>query len=320
MKRGLFIFGILYALFFAIPFPMLLYYNIKNGSIIHLEETNPSFALGVVILSVLVWIIVLTGYFRKWVLQMFSIKRNITRLKETGEHRQAKILDVTKTMNACELSLSFKNLVNTEIVQKLTVNDSKPHECRFEAGKKVDVFIDKEIKDTPYFILADTASGVNKKTVTLLSLGWLIFFGLVTAYYLYAYQSESEGMGWRFISFGHPLIICPVILLFYRMLITLIHKKLSSQSDSTALIKFKGIETTARLIKASQTGAYVNQQPMVNFELEYTDYRNRTHRQSLKKVVSLLNLDITKQEHVSIFYLKEDPAHIVFTSDLDKLN
>jgi hypothetical protein len=313
MKPGLFIFGIVYALFFAIPFPMILYYNIKADSVIHLEETDPTFALSIVVLSVLLWGMLLIGYYRKWVLRIFEMKRNLVRLQETGVSREASILSVTNiSASAYELSLSFRNLVDTEIVQKILVGDS-----RFEVGKRVGIIIDKELKDSPYIILASTEATVNQRVVAIANLAWFTLLGLITAYFLYSYEWESEGMGWRFMSFGHPLIICPFILLFYRTLITLIHKKLSGRSGDNAVLKFRGIETLAKVIKAAHTGRYFgNQQPEVNFELEYTDDRGKTHRKSLKKVLGLLQLDMLKQETISIFYLKEDPARIAFTGDL----
>jgi hypothetical protein len=326
MKRFFFIFGILYGFFFAVPFPMIIYYNVKNEQVFNLKETNPWLALGVAAASVVLWIILLAGYYRKWVLRNFSVKRNIERLKETGIHREAKILTSTKIArpNASyvtyELSLSFKNLVDTEIVQKMGVNDAKPYEHRFDAGKRIDLLIDKEVKNIPYFIISSTEASINKTIITLINLGWFVLLGLVTSYYLYSYQSESEGMGWRFMSFGHPLIVCPAVLLFYRLLVEFVDKMLSGRQNNLPFIKFKGVETTARLIKASQTGTYINEQPMINFELEFTDYRHQTHRTSLKKIVDILDLDITKQEQISIFYLKEDPQRIAFTSDLNELS
>jgi hypothetical protein len=312
MKRALFIFGIVYALFFAIPFPMILYYNIKADTVTNLEETDPTFAFCLAVLAGILWMVLLTGYYRKWVLQIFTRKRNLLRIQETGVSREASILSVTNiAASVYELSLSFKNLVNTEIVHKMTVNVS-----RFEAGKRVGIIIDKTLKEEPYLILSGTEATVKPTVVALANLLWFTLLGLITVYFMYSYEWESEGMGWRFMSFGHPLIVCPLVLLFYRGLITLIHKNVSGQSGNTALIKFGGIETQARVMKVTQTGRYFNEQPEMDFELEYTDHRSVTHRQSLKKVIGLLTLDMTKQEMISIFYLKEDPAKIVFTGDL----
>lgn len=98
-----------------------------------------------------------------------------------------------------------------------------------------------------------------------------------------------------------------------------IFRKLSGLSDDSVLIKFKGIRTKARLIKVSQTGTYINEQPMMRFELEYTDAKHHVHKNSLKKVVGLLELDITKQELIEIFYLPENPMQIAFASDLNNI-
>lgn len=328
MKRGALIFWTLYSLFFAIPFPMIIYYSTSNlDDINSLRDRNPWLSLGILAASVILWLIVLIVFYHKWVSNVFTSKKNIEYLRKEGEPREARILSVKKLspavakMDTYELVLSFKNLVGTEIQQKSGVNDSKPFERRYEVGKKVGLLIDKEMKRIPYFIFAGTEVRINKGVVLLRSLGWLALVAVLAGYYVYAYQSESHGMGWRFMSFGHPLIVCPLILLFYRILVDLIVNKLGGDyKDNTPLIKFKGIKTNARLISSSQTGTYINEQPMIRFELEYTDEKQQKHNGNIKKIVNLLDLNSTKVEYVEIFYLQSDPQRIAFASDLNELS
>lgn len=326
MKRGLSIFWMLYMLFFAIPFPMLLYYNIKSENPLDIAGSNPWLSLGLTALSVVLWGILLAGYYRKWVLKVFSAKRNMECLKKNGVRREARILESVNLSkpnagyNTYQLSLSFKNLANTEIVQKAGIHDMKPYERRFEVGKRVGLLIDKEMKHIPYFIFENSEGSIRKGVIALINLGWLTLLTVVVGYYIYSYQSESEGMGWRFMSFGHPLLICPAVLLFYRVLLSFISSKLNSGLDNAPLIKFKGIRTTAKQIAANLTGTYINEQPMVNFDLEFVDQHNHTHRASIKKIVSLIDLDITKQKTADIFYLLEDPRKIAFATDLNEIS
>ena len=327
MKRGALIFWTLYSLFFAIPFPMIIYYSTNSDDINSLRDRDPWLSLGIVAASILLWLIVLVVFYQKWVLNVFTSKKNIEYLKKEGEPREARILAVNKLskegakMDTYELGLSFKNLVGTEIVQKAGVNDSKPFERRYEVGKKVMLLIDKEMKRIPYFIFSGTVAEINKTIVLWRTLGWLALVAMVLGYYIYAYQSESHGMGWRFMSFGHPLIVCPLILLFYRILVDLIINKLGGDyKDNTPLIKFKGLKTNARLISASQTGTYINEQPMIRFELEYTDEKQQKHNGNIKKIVNLLDLNSIKVEYMEIFYLKSDPKRIAFASDLNELS
>lgn len=319
-------FGALYMLFFAIPFPMIIYYSVNSEFDVNtLKDNNPWWALTVVSISVILWLIVLIGYFRKWILQIFISKRNIERLKSKGILREAKILSAVKTskqdakFTTYELELLFKNLADTEITNKTVITDAKPHQRRFEAGKKLSLILNKEAKEEPHFIIATTEVGINIVRVGFILLGWLIFVAAVTAYYIYSYQTESYGMGWRFMSFGHPLIVCPMVLLFFRYLLKFIYSKLTGLNGNSSMIKFKGIKTRAKLIKASQTGTYINEQPEIRFELEYTDNKHQVHRNSLKKVIGLLELDITKQEQIEIFYLPENPNQIAFANDLNNI-
>jgi len=82
-------------------------------------------------------------------------------------------------------------------------------------------------------------------------------------------------------------------------------------------LKFYGKKTLARLLSAKQTGTYINEQPQVKFELAYDDEKGRTHQVSFKKVISLLEVGITQQEQIAIFYLEDDPQRIALVSDLE---
>ncbi|MEH3113947.1 hypothetical protein [Pedobacter terrae] len=325
MNKGLSIFWIIYMLFFAIPFPMFIYYNTKNDSMSSLMGDNPWYSLSVLAISILLWTILLVGYYQKWVIHTFLIKRNIEKLKITGEPREAKIFESIRIHKAgaaydtYELTLQFKNLSGSMVMQKAMVNDSKPYERRYEGGKTVGVLLNKEVNKFPYFIFASTAVSIKKTTIFLTNLAWLTFTSLVVWYYIYSYDIESNGMGWRFMGIGHPLLTCAFMLLLYRTFGAFIAKKFIGKPHQLFLIKFKGIQTTARLIKFSQTGTYINAQPMVDFELEYTNQFNQKHRANIKKIVDLFDLDSVRQEYFSIFYLKEEPQKIAFEKDLNEL-
>lgn len=329
MSRGFNIFWTLFALFYAIPFPMILYYGIKGDSYpTDLTTRNPWLAIGLVVLSVIIWVIVLAGYYHKWILQTLSVKRRIERLKNNGVKRDAKIITnvdmSTPRVNysTYELNLSFKNLVGTQIEEKLTVNDVKPYEHRFQEGKSVELVIDPNPTSYPYIVLSSFEVSIKMKLFILLHVAWFIVAALIAGYYYFSYQTESEGMGWRFMVFYHPLIICALMLLFGNVgiLARLILKLTHQNPKNDFLIKYKGLPATARLLKAIQTGTYINEQPMIEFVLEFTDHQNHMHRVSIKKIVDLLELDSTRKKEVAIFYLQEDPKKIAFADDLNELN
>ncbi|MBB6235586.1 hypothetical protein HDC90_000183 [Pedobacter sp. AK013] len=326
--RGFSIFWIIYMLFFAIPFPMLIYYNTKDDSVPNLMGENPWYSLAILAVSILLWTVLLIGYYQKWVIRTFSIKRNIEKLKTTGEPREAKILESAKisqtgaAYDTYELTLQFKNLAGSPVMQKTMVNDAKPYERRYEVGKTVGILLDKAVNKAPYFIFATTEVSIKKTIIFLTNLAWLAFASIVVGYYIYSYHLESRDAGWRFMGISHPLLTCAFMLLIYRAFDTFIlniFKKVTDKPNQLFLIKFKGTHTTARLIKVNQTGTYINERPMISFDLEFADQFYQKHRANIKKMVDLLDLDSIRQEYFSIFYLKEDPQKIAFEKDLNEL-
>ncbi|QLC64918.1 hypothetical protein LPB248_01095 [Flavobacterium sp. LPB0248] len=327
MKKNLAItFWVLYMLFFAIAFPMILYYAINSDLDINdLKTKDPYWALGVVLLSVILWLILLIGYLYKWIIQVFVNKNNLEKIKLNGLRREAEIISSKKSskfnskFDNYQLKLCFKNLANTEIIHNTDITDTKPSEKRFEAGKHISLLLDKHMKKPPYFVISSATPTLSIGNLTIRILGWLFFTFIVVGYYFFSYQTESHGMGWRFMSFGHPLVIIPLVLLFYRVLVQFIFKKLTGIDQNSLALKFKGIKTQAKLIKVSQTGTYINEQPMMRFELEYKDTKNLVHQNSLKKVIGILDLEMTKKQFIDIFYNPENPNQIAFANDLNKI-
>ncbi|WP_184462902.1 hypothetical protein [Pedobacter sp. AK013] len=307
---------------------MIIYYGIKGDNPPNLAAANPFIALALLTVSIIMWVILLASYYKNWILNTFVIKRNIELLKNSGVKRNAKILaSVDKSIpnagyNTYELNLSFKNLIGAYIEQKLTVNDTKPYERKFKEGNHVEVIINQNPKDYPFVILSTFEVSIKKGTFLLLHLAWLIVVALVVGYFYFAYQTENEGMGWRFVTFYHPFIICALMLLLGNAnVIERIFGYLANQNpQNDFLIKYNGLPAIAKLINTWQTGTYINEQPMVAFELEFTDHNNLQHRVTLKKIVDLLDLDRTRQNEVAIFYLEKEPMKIAFVSDLNELN
>lgn len=141
-------------------------------------------------------------------------------------------------------------------------------------------------------------------------LGWGVLISVVIYYYIFSYNLESNGTGWRFLTFFHPLVLIPIWSIFFVGLmkwgIGLLHNKLPYEKDLLA----RGIKTTANVVSAQQTGLYINKQPQVRFVLEFTDQNGKTHKISRNRVLSLLNLGMASQKELPIIYLPEDPKKL----------
>lgn len=313
-------FWMVYMLFFAIPFPMLIYYNTREG----LSDTNPYLAITWLVLSLVLWIILVQRWFRNWILLPFKMKRNIDYLLREGERKEARIVEskdgkqVRPDMVTKEMTVSLRNFVGTEITEKLELVDTKPGEMRYEKGRLIYLMIDKTLKLRPYLMVDTAQADVKAGRMLLTVLLWLLLVGAIGWYYYFSYNFENDGYGWRFMKFYHPLVLCPLILFATRFGLGMLLKLFSGGDPDTLLqIKYYGVQTMAEIVKASQTGTYINEQPQVKFELRYKDEYGKTYDAELKKIVSLIDLGMTRQETVSVFYRKDKPSEVAFADDLD---
>lgn len=314
-------FWVIYILFFAIPFPLFIYYMTVYGIVE--VDTNPWLALIYLVISVILWIILLQGWFRKWVLMPFIMQKNIRRLLTDGARKEAGITHSQELISAGnnlvtkEIVCTLQNFVGTTITEKLVVNDSQPALRRYETGKTVQLRIDPALKAIPPITPDGVQVTIKTGGILLLSIVWLAVVAAVIGYYCYAYILENSGMGWRFLRFYHPLLLIPLILLLTRFGLMKLFKFIGGSPAALLRFKYYGIRTDAQIVSASQTGTYINEQPQLRFELRYQDATGISHTASLKKIIPLLELDIAKQATIPIFYLKEKPEQIAFASDVE---
>lgn len=314
-------FWLIYTLFFAIPFPMLIYYNTMD------EETgltNPWLALGFLALSVVLWVIVLIDWCKKWVLATFIMRKNMLRLLKDGVIKDARVLskkEIGTTGNGSivtEVTCTLKNFVGTDITEQVALSDSKPELRRYDQGKTIQLRIDDKLKSMPYLTIDGVRIKIKTVRIILLCLAWLFVVAALLWYYGYSYVLENNGTGWRFLKFYHPLVLCPVILLFSRIGFgKLLSVFLGGSAESNLRLKYYGMRTEAQVLNAEQTGTYINEQPQVRFELQYQDDLGKNHVVSLKKIVLLMDLGEVKKAAIPVFYLKDKPEQVGFASDVE---
>lgn len=320
MKRmGLF--WKLYMLFFAIPFPMILYYSISGSQ--QPAHTGPLLVKFYLALSVVLWAITLFLLFKSWILGVFEMHNTIKKLTTQGILIPATVTDSVSTgpskskdAEPLEVTLAFANLAGEMVSERMEINDSRPYEHRYEIGKTVNLRLDPDLKP-PCLMPEDTRVYLKKNVLVLRVLGLLLLLAVITGYYIFSYNCEGQGRSWDFMVFWHPLVLCPLIMFFPNLFTLLLLRKFFGPGKDDLRLKFYGKKTLAKLRNAKETGLRINDQPQVLFEMEYSDDLGKKYQVKLKKIVSLLNLGIAREKEIEIFYLPEDPHTIAFARDLE---
>ncbi|NSL86301.1 hypothetical protein ECE50_005650 [Chitinophaga sp. Mgbs1] len=316
-------FWLLYMLFFAIPFPMIIYYNVDYGVREQDGGTAPRLALVWLAVSVILWGIVLQKWFRKWILLPFIMRKDVLRLLRHGVLKTVKILSsrafpLTRDhVVPMEMKIALQNFSGTEITEKIELNDSRPELRRYEEGKSFQMRIDEHLKAQPYMIPEDVQVGIRAGRIILSCLFWLLIVAAVIAYYIISYELENYGTGWRFLKFYHPLLLCPLILLVSSVGLGWLIRSFTGNPDNDLKLKYYGVRTIADITSVEQTGLYINEQPQVRFEIKFQDNTGRTHYATIKKIVSLLDVGFTKVTTAPVLYLKDRPDQVIFVSDVE---
>ncbi|SFW53783.1 hypothetical protein SAMN02927921_02173 [Sinomicrobium oceani] len=306
-------------MYFIFVHPAIIYYHTVSYSF--LAQRDGGTALFYVVLSVLLWAVIWCAGLYLIYKHSFVARRNMRYLMQHGKRIEAEIIEVHKLKPAYRsteykaLVLEARNLQGEQIWHKMQINDSMPQRRRFETGKRVYLRVDPRFEKYPYIV----QEGAYGKINYLLFLLWIVFGFGVFAYYLYAYTTENNGYGWRFLTPGHPLISCAGMIFLFAGIIYLIRRFISRNSGKnreSLMVKFNGVKTMARVVKVSGTGTYINNQPQVEFNITFTDRSGTIRNLTIKKIVPLVQMNTVNVAEKEIFYLPGNPSVAFFAEDI----
>lgn len=315
------IFWLLYTLGFTIALPTFLYYT--TGSADEPPQESATVAFFYLGLGILSWLIAIGMYSRFFIKLVFTDKYRLEKTAREGTTIVAKIVRKVKRgairdAVTLDLRLAFRNLAGTEVEVPYELNDGRPFEKRYEVGNTIAMSVSFNGRDIT-FVPKTLQVSRNKGIVLFYSLIFLILLMAAIVYPVFSYAQESEGAGWRFLRFSHPWISVPLInigiVLFLRVLLGFISKASGDTAQPLRMVMY-GLKTTGIIQNYEQTGMYINEQPQVQFEIEYTDHQGVMHATVYKKIVSLLDVHKLDKGPKEIMFLPDEPENIVFYEEL----
>lgn len=316
-------FWILFVLYFVFAHPAIIYYNIPRNNI---ADENPIIALLLLAIAVIGWTIVLVILARSIYKNTYGQRTNISKILQSGRSVVGTVIS-SKTLPSNddryvpkEVTVEFNNFAKQTVRYTLTINDSQPQLRRYELDKKLRLCIDEQLRYPPYILPEDIQAKLHPGRIATLYILWGLFVFAIIGYFLYAYKTENNGYGWRFLVAYHPLLLSLYMIALFGFIGYMIkggwYNRAARGSKGMKLLLF-GNKTNATVLSATQTGTYINNQPEVKFNLSFMDTKGRTHQTSIKKIVNLLNLSYIHKETKTILYLPEEPEVIAFEEDIE---
>jgi len=313
MKAYLWFWGA-FLLFFALPFPCILYFG-TSWPVALADRSAPWLSLLLLVLSLAAWLSLLFAFLHFLLLGPPRALHRVRSILADGELRDALIEHAEQTgvhvrgFAQWKLQLSFQNLSGTPIREQLLVVDSKPQLQRFVAGQRLEVRLSREPGAFPNVVLEGAQPELDVASLWRRGVGAAIGIVAVASAYVFAYRLQSEGLGWTFLSFGHPLLVCPLVLCGYALGLRLLGRLLHADARGDAL-KYRGIGVEARVLKVRQTGTYLNEQPQVEFQLEYIDREGNVQQARVRRFIPLIELANIPREHVTLLYDPDDRSNV----------
>lgn len=311
----------LYTLGFTVVLPVFLYYTTEGFD--QPPQKSATLAFIYLGLGLVIWVSAIIVYTRFFIKAIFTDKKKLEKTAQEGIDITAKIIDKKQTgtfkdMAILNLQLAFNNLAGTPVQIPYQLNDGKPFENRFEAGNTIQMCANLNGKQAT-FVPKQMQVVRNSGMTTLYVLIFIFLLLAAFVYPIFSYWLESDGAGWRFLKISHPWIMVPLINFGAGIIIWLIVRTIGKVNGHLAeplRMVLYGLKANAQILSYRQTGMYINEQPQVAFEMEYTDQQGIKQNFVHKKIVSLLDIHKLGTTNVDIMYLPNEPQKIVFYENL----
>jgi hypothetical protein len=305
-------FWALYTLAFTVGLPMIIYYS--SGDIPETPGEPTTFTYISIGLAVVGWLLILALYGRFYIKTVFTNKTEIIKQADEGSTVIATITSkmqegMMRNIAVLQLKLAFTNFSGTPVEVNYQLMDSKPEENRYEKGKTLALSVNMKKKGGQI-----VPKGVKvERNVLMVYLYTFIFLVLIGVAVYFPLVED-----WRYFVLPHPWTLIPLINLGVAFFIGFLLKMIvnaSGDKNSVRMVMY-GLKVTADILSYKQTGMYINEQPQVAFNLEFTDKQGKKHSMVVKKIISLLEVHKLQTGPVEIMYLPEDPGTVVFYDDL----
>lgn len=232
-------------------------------------------------------------------------------VQKNGKLTTATVLDfdVLKESNdekTINLNLEFTNFAGTKVDASLPINDTKPHERRFELGNSVNIRLNNKRKNISVPFMFDTGTVEKKKTGEM----GLFYFSIVYAVLVFIvnHMIWSDGDGWRWVTFIHPWVWIPLAAIFIFRLFDKVSGLGSQVDDATENeLLLHGVRTEGEIITATQTGMYINEQPQMRIRIRFKDQFGKQHTVEKKQIVLLNEMHLYKSGSKTVLYLPDNP-------------
>lgn len=312
-------FLLFFALMFAVGLPVMMYGQASYPVPLD-ARVAPAWALTMLAVSLCLWLGLLYVYVDTLVLAGVRSVRRMHDILTRGEPRNALIEQVVSLPGGVDgfpqlrLRLAFDNLSGTPISDELVLVDSKPMQRRYEVGRTLPARSSRSPGPYPNMSLEGGTPEINSSTLWLRASIGVLFVAVVASAYGVAWQLQNDGLGWTFLSLGHPLLICPLVLWVFVVGIRLLMRRLQADAAVNAL-KYRGVGTVAIIDDVRQTGAFFNEQPQVEFQLRFNDVAGQPQRAVIRRYVPLIDLATIPRDTMQILYDPKNPSRVQMDQD-----
>lgn len=304
-------FWTLFAILMGFGLPIFI--HSKQGDWKHNYEQSAEMAFFFLGLGFLLWSILLFLFSNNFLFSLLRDRSKLQKLHQSGKRIKAKVIEKrfqghTKNGDLIIINLSFKNFAQSIVHYSLSLYDSKPEERRFEEGKEVNLLVD-ETSDKPLITLETGKVAFNKSVLRIILFVVFLLIALPIGLLIYGHLYESQGYGWRYLSFWHPFIICPLLGLIYIAVLLFFRRLIMAPSNNQKLL-LNGKSAEATIQNVTETGLSINDRPQILVQVSF-EHQGKTIVSSFKKIYSLLELSrLVPGEKITIIYDYENPQYL----------
>ncbi|MGN5955705.1 hypothetical protein ACP6L2_13930 [Sphingobacterium lactis] len=302
-----------FAVLFILIFGLFVFIHYYQEGWKYGYETSATAAFIYLFLGLFLWISLLLTFAKKSLLNLLRHKRHLSQVTQRGkrlrgEIKSCSIIQEIKNTEMLSIDVEFNNLVGSTVQKNFQFLDTKPEEKRYKVGKAIALMVDEDVEN-PLITLEEARTNWDYKYIRNATLTLFLLIIAPSALLIVGHVIESQGQGWRYLSFFHPFILVAILAWLLFLLLQFISLATRPKQLSEKLLLY-GKTAVAKIVPRQTINFDIAQPSIVQVTVAF-EHKGKTVQAELKKFSNMSSMqNLVAGKEVNIIYDQQDLTKI----------
>lgn len=302
-----------FAVLFILIFGLFVFIHYYQEGWKYSYEISATAAFIYLFLGLFLWISLIFTFAKKSLFNLIQKKRHYSQVTHRGKRlrgviKSCTVIEEIKNYEMLSIDVEFNNLVGSTVQKDFQFLDIKPEEKRYKVGKSIALMVDEDVEN-PLITLEEARTKWDYKYIRNATLTLFILIIAPSALLIIGHVIESQGQGWRYLSFFHPFILVAILAWLLFLILQFISLVTRPKQLSEKLLLY-GKTAVAKIVPGQTLNFDIAQPSIVQVTVAF-EHKGKIVHAELKKFSTMSGMqNLVAGKEIKIIYDQHDLTKI----------